>query len=576
MKRLWKYFGHYKKEAVLAPLFKFLEASFELSVPLIVASIIDKGIRGGDSDHIIHMSAVLVSFAVLGVVFALTAQYFAAKLALGYTTELRDDLFMHIIKFSHAEADIMGEDTLITRIINDTMQIQTGINLLFRLVLRSPLIVFGALFMAFMIDFHHAMIFTCIILLLFAVVFFIMKQNVIYYRNVQEGIDRILGKISENLSGVRVLRAFHSQKEEKKEFRKYAEELYIKQKRAGRLSGLMNPLTYSIINLGVIAILQRGAIDIGRGNLSGGEVVALINYMGQILVELLKLANLIILLSKSLACAKRVSDVFELKTSLKDGNLNFNATYKAFDKKRPLIEFQHVNFAYPLSGTNTIEDISFQVMRGETIGIIGGTGSGKTTLINMLPRFYDSTKGCIQIAGHNIKEYSLATLRESIAIVEQSNHLFQGSIASNLRWGKSNAGIEEMEKAAEVAQAKEFIGQKTGGFNSSVARQGRNFSGGQKQRLSIARAIIKDPDILILDDASSALDYLTDARLREEIAKLKNDLTVFIVSQRVAGICNADKIIVLDEGRTVGIGTHKELLESCKIYQEICRSQAIA
>ncbi|MDO4789198.1 MAG: ABC transporter ATP-binding protein [Johnsonella sp.] len=573
MKKLGKYFKHYKKEALLSPLFKLLEAGLELLVPLIVASMIDRGIRGGDTGHILRMTLLLIFFAVSGMLFAITAQYFAAKLALGYVTELRDDLFAHIMRLSHAEADLLGKDTLTTRLVNDTAQIQAGVNLCFRLVLRSPLIVFGALFMASLIDLRQAMIFFVVILLLFLVVFLIMKHNVRRYKSVQKNVDRITGKISENLSGVRVLRAFHAQEGEKKAFNLDAKELNEKQNAAGRLSGLLNPLTYIIINLGIVALLKIGAADVGSKRLSGGELIALVNYMGQILVELLKLANLIILLAKSLASAKRVGEIFDIRSSLREGEEDFKRACESFDAKEGFIEFCEVGFAYPLSSANAIEKISFRVRKGESIGIIGGTGSGKSTLMHLLPRFYDTGEGRILIAGRNIQDYSLSSLRSKIALVDQENRLFQGSIASNLEWGKQNPSEEEMEAAAEAAQALSFIREKRDAFHEKVFQKGRNFSGGQRQRLSIARALIKEADILILDDASSALDYLTDARLREAIGRLKKDLTLFIVSQRVAGIASADRIIVLDEGRIAGMGTHSELLENCGIYQEICRSQ---
>lgn len=573
MKRLGRYFRNYTKEAWLAPLFKLLEAGLELLVPLIIASMIDRGIRGGDTGHILRMSALLVVFAISGMLFAITAQYFAARLAIGYATEIRDDLFRHVMGFSHAEADVLGKDTLITRIVNDTTQIQTGANLCFRLVLRSPLIVFGALFMAFLIDARQAAIFAAVILLLFFVVFIIMKNNVIRYRSVQQSLDRITGKISENLSGIKVLRAFRAQEGEKRAFNLYAEELNAKQNAAGRLSGLLNPLTYVIVNLGIVAVLKTGAADIGSGRLSGGQLVALVNYMGQILVELLKLANLIILLSKSFASARRVADVFEIKSTLREGEEDFKKACESFCEEEGFIEFRKVGFSYPLSSANAIENISFCVRKGENIGIIGGTGSGKSTLMHLLPRFYDVGEGELRIAGRDIRSYSLESLRASIALVDQENRLFRGSIASNLRWGKENASEKELEEAAEAAQAVSFIREKKDAFAESVLQKGRNFSGGQRQRLSIARAFIKDAKILILDDASSALDYLTEARLREAIRVWKKRLTLFTVSQRVASIASADRILVLDEGRIAGAGTHEELLENCGVYREICRSQ---
>ncbi|EHI56098.1 hypothetical protein HMPREF9333_00628 [Johnsonella ignava ATCC 51276] len=587
MLKLIKYLKNYKKEAVLSPLFKFFEAGLELLAPLIIAKMIDIGIKNADKTYIIKMGLLIIVFSFVGLVCAILAQYFAAKAAVGFSTGLRDDLFRHIMSLSMNEADSVGRDTLIARVINDTDQIQMGLNLTFRLVLRSPLIVFGALFMAFTIDGFEALIFAGVILLLCITVVLIMSKSVIYYKNVQKKLDAVLGKISENLAGVRVIRAFSQQEVQKEEFNSISNSLMREQVFAGKLSALMNPITYMIINFGIIAILYTGAVRVYTGRLTQGAVVALVNYMGQILVELLKLANLIILMSRSYACTKRVLGVFDIKNSLIGGELDlgdvfdrvYGSDYKYHDKDDkngvfpPVIEFDNTGFVYPESGAHAVEGINFSIKRGQTIGIIGATGSGKTTLINLIPRFYDATSGSVKIAGSNIKDYTIESLRKHISVVGQKSLLFSGTIKSNLKWGDSDADDAQLEQALEIAQGKEIIDLKHDGLESEIEQLGRNLSGGQKQRISIARSLVRMPEILILDDSSSALDYLTDFKLRKAISGLDKNMTVIIVSQRVSSIKNADMIIVLDEGRIAGIGTHEELVKSCLLYHEICSSQ---
>lgn len=584
MLNLLKYLKNYKKESVLSPLFKFLEAGLELMAPLIIARIIDIGIKNADRGYIIKMGLLIIGFSLIGLVCAILAQYFAAKAAVGFATGLRDDLFKHIMSLSRAETDRLGKSTLVTRVINDTDQIQSGLNLTFRLALRSPLIVFGAVFMAFTIDGFEALIFIGVTTLLFITVAFIMSKSINYYKQVQKKLDKVLEKISENLSGVRVIRAFSRQEAEKAEFYAASDKLMKKQVFVGKISALMNPITYMIINFGIIVILQTGAVRVNNGKLTQGQVVALVNYMGQILVELLKLANLIILMSRSYACTKRVIDIFNITDSLKDGEFDFlklwQETYEsgsctASDSAvPPAIEFEEAGFAYPESPAQAVSKLSFKVEYGETIGIIGATGSGKTTLINLIPRFYDATEGRIKLAGLNIRDYTIKSLREGISVVEQKSRLFKGTIASNLKWGRADAKDEDLLKALKTAQAEDILKSKNEGLAARIEQLGRNLSGGQKQRLSIARSLVRAPKIIILDDSSSALDYLTDFNLRKAIAKLS--MTTIIVSQRVSSIRNADKILVLDDGKAAGIGTHKELLKLCPVYREICSSQLSA
>ncbi|MBO1871621.1 ABC transporter ATP-binding protein [Lachnoanaerobaculum sp. Marseille-Q4761] len=571
MLRLVRYLKDYKKESVLAPLFKFLEAAFELLVPLVIAKIIDVGIANKDSDYIIKMGILLVSLAVIGLSSAIVAQYFSAKAATGFGTKLRDDLFAHILSFSHAETDILGRDTLVTRVTNDSDQVQNGVNRFFRLVLRSPFIVAGAFIMSFNIDAKMSIIAFTVIVILAIIVSVIMSKSIGLYRNVQRKLDKVLGKTGENLSGIRVIRAFSKEESEVSEYNDATKDLYNDQVMVGNISALLNPLTYVVVNLGIVAILQAGAIQVNIGNLSTGQVVALINYMSQILVELVKLANLIILLAKASACAKRINEIFDIKSSIKGGKLKLEINNFEGD----IISFEDVGFAYPKSKQEALSDISFCIKKGETIGIIGGTGSGKSSLINLIPRFYDISRGKIKLAGKDIKEYSIESIRENIALVEQKSRLFRGDIKSNLLWGDNNASEQELYEAATIAQAVDVINSKENKLNSEVAMYGNNFSGGQKQRLSIARSLVKKAGILILDDSSSALDYATDSRLRKAIKQIKN-ITTLIVSQRIVSIKNADRIIVLDDGKIVGIGTHDELLESNSIYREIYNSQIMS
>jgi putative uncharacterized protein (fragment) len=571
MLRLIRYLKDYKKESVLAPLFKFLEAAFELLVPLVIAKIIDVGIANKDSDYIIKMGILLVSLAVIGLSSAIVAQYFSAKAATGFGTKLRDDLFAHILSFSHAETDILGRDTLVTRVTNDSDQVQNGVNRFFRLVLRSPFIVAGAFIMSFNIDAKMSIIAFTVIVILAIIVSVIMSKSIGLYRNVQRKLDKVLGKTGENLSGIRVIRAFSKEESEVSEYNDATKDLYNDQVMVGNISALLNPLTYVVVNLGIVAILQAGAIQVNIGNLSTGQVVALINYMSQILVELVKLANLIILLAKASACAKRINEIFDIKSSIKGGKLKLEINNFEGD----VISFEDVGFAYPKAKQEALSDISFCIKKGETIGIIGGTGSGKSSLINLIPRFYDISRGKIKLAGKDIKEYSLESIRENIALVEQKSRLFRGDIKSNLLWGDNNASEQELYEAATIAQAVDVINFKENKLNSEVAMYGNNFSGGQKQRLSIARSLVKKAGILILDDSSSALDYATDSRLRKAIKQIKN-ITTLIVSQRIVSIKNADRIIVLDDGKIVGIGTHDELLESNPIYREIYNSQIMS
>ena len=571
MLRLVRYLKDYKIESVLAPLFKFLEAAFELLVPLVIAKIIDIGIGNKNSNYIIKMGILLVTLAVIGLISAIVAQYFSAKAATGFGTKLRDDLFAHILQFSHAETDILGRETLVTRITNDSDQVQNGVNRFFRLVLRSPFIVAGAFVMSFNIDAKMSLIAFTVIVILSIIVAFIMSKSIGLYRNVQRKLDKVLGKTGENLTGIRVIRAFSKEKSEIGEYDTATEDLYNDQLRVGNISALLNPLTYVVVNLGIVAILQSGGIQVNIGNLTTGQVVALINYMSQILVELVKFANLIILLAKASACAKRINEIFDIKSSINGGNSEL--VLNDFDGE--IITFENVGFAYPKSKEEAISDITFSVRKGETIGIIGGTGSGKSSLINLIPRFYDISRGSIKIADRDIKEYTLDSIRKNVALVEQKSRLFRGNIRNNLLWGDNSATDEALYEAADIAQATDVINSKEDKLDSEVAMYGNNFSGGQKQRLSIARSLVKRAGILILDDSSSALDYATDSRLRKAIKEIKN-ITTLIVSQRIVSIKNADRIIVLDDGKIVGIGTHDELLENNPIYKEIYNSQIMA
>ena len=571
MLRLARYLKEYKLESALAPLFKLLEATFELLVPIVIARIIDIGIAGRDSNYIIKMGVLLVTLAVIGLTSAIIAQYFSAKAATGFGTKLRDDLFAHILGFSHAEIDVLGRDTLVTRVTNDSDQVQNGINRFFRLVLRSPFIVAGAFIMSFNIDPRMSMIALTVIAVLAITVALIMSKSIRLYRNVQKKLDRVLGKTGENLTGIRVIRAFSKESSEVAEYENATKDLYNDQVLVGDISALLNPLTYVVVNLGIVAILKAGAVQVNIGNLTTGQVVALINYMSQILVELVKFANLIILLSKASACAKRINEIFDIKCSLKGGSKELDLS----DCNGDIITFENVGFAYPKAKEEALSDISFSIKKGETIGIIGGTGSGKSSLINLIPRFYDINRGSIKLAGKDIKEYSLDSIRKNVALVEQKSRLFRGNIRDNLLWGNENADDGELFEAAQTAQAMDIINSKERRLDSEVAMYGNNFSGGQKQRLSIARSLVKKAGILILDDSSSALDYATDSKLRKAIRQIK-DITTIIVSQRIVSIKNADRIVVLDDGKIVGIGNHEELLENNPIYREIYNSQVMS
>jgi ABC-type multidrug transport system fused ATPase/permease subunit len=575
MIKLVKYLKGYLAEAIMAPLFKSLEAVFELLVPMIVARIIDLGIGNKDDHYIVKMSVLLLALGVLGWGSSIIAQYFSAKAAIGMGTALRDHLFRHVMSLPLHETDKIGRSSLITRLTNDTNQVQDGVNRTFRLVLRSPLIVLGSFIMAAAIKLQETMIFGCVILLLSIIVAVIMKKNIQLFRIVQSKLDAVLNESSNNLTGVRIIRAFSREKEEIKLSNAANERLATEQIHASRISALMNPLTYVVVNMGIIAILRKGSLDVQAGTLSRGEVVALINYMSQILTELIKFANVLILMSKASASAKRINEVFALTDATKQGMQDAGKAYDRLntDSDVPAIEFQNVGFAYPGSSKEAISNISFRVKSGETLGIIGGTGSGKSTIIKLMSRFYDATGGRIMIAGENIEAYSLSSLRKTIGIVEQNTRLFQGTIASNLRWGKQTAGDDELMKAVTMAQGANIIAEKRNGLLSEVQQLGRNYSGGQRQRLSIARALVHNPKILILDDASSALDFMTEAALRKEITAMGKDTTVINVTQRVSGVINADAILVLDNGRMVGFGRHEELIKSCEVYQEICLSQ---
>ena len=566
MKSLIKYLKDYKKETVLAPLFKMLEASFELMVPLVMAAMIDTGILAGDKPYIIKMGALLVLLAVVGLVSAVTAQYFSAKAAVGFATQLRNALFAHIQGLSYVELDTIGTSTLITRMTSDVNQIQGGVNLTLRLLLRSPFIVFGAMIMAFTVDVEAAFTFVVVIPLLSIVVFGIMIWSMPLYKKVQAALDKILGKTRENLAGARVIRAFCKEESEIEEFNCENQKLLNAQVFVGKISAAMNPVTYIIVNIGLVALLWTGAIRVDGGIITQGAVVALVNYMSQILVELIKLANLIIQLTKALACANRVEKIFEIENSMVNSNTCELSEVNA-------IEFNHVGLTYAGAGDESLTDIDFTIKKGETIGIIGGTGSGKTSVINLIPRFYDVTKGNICINGKDIKEYNIDELRAMIGIVPQKAVLFKGTIRENLLWGNENASSLDLQKALEISQAKEFVDNKENGIDFKVNQGGKNLSGGQKQRLTIARAIVRNPEILILDDSASALDFATDAKLRASIKNMRDDMTVIIVSQRASSIQHADKIIVMDDGEVAGIGTHESLIQNNEIYQEIYYSQ---
>ncbi|MBE5831627.1 MAG: ABC transporter ATP-binding protein [Butyrivibrio sp.] len=567
MRKLLVYLKDYKKEAILGPLFKLLEASFELLVPLVIAALIDKGIAGHDNSQIIKMCLLLLLLAVVGYISAVTAQYFAAKAAAGFAAKVKRALFDNIQKLSFSDMDRVGTSAMITRMTSDMNQVQQGVNMTIRLLLRSPFVVFGAMVMAFTIDFRQALIFLVTIILLFAVVGAIMVWSIPRYGKIQSGLDTLLRLTRENHTGVRVIRAFGLEEQEKKNFHSHNDELMKLQRHVGGVSALMNPVTFAILNLSVAYLIYKGAIYVNMGELSQGQVVALYNYMSQILVELIKFANLVLTITKAIACGNRIEELMEMKSSMKDGTVTEFIPYENH------IEFNDVSMKYQGDSEESLSNISFTVKRGEKIGVIGGTGSGKSSLISLIPRFYDTSSGNVKIDGRDVKEYKLEALRERIGIVPQKAVLFHGTIRDNLKWGKENATDEELYEALKIAQAKEVVDGKENGLDYMVAQSGKNFSGGQRQRLTIARALVRKPEILILDDSASALDYLTDRKLREAIAGMQNPPTTFIVSQRTSSVLSCDKIIVLDNGAVAGIGTHDELLSSCELYREIYDSQ---
>ncbi len=575
MKKLLKYLKDYKLESVMGPLFKMLEASFELFVPLVMANIIDTGIKNADQPYIWKMCGMLILLAAIGLTCSLTAQYFSAKAAVGFGTALRNDLFRHINSLSYREIDTIGTSTLITRMTSDINQVQSGVNLVLRLFLRSPFIVFGAMIMAFQVNVRAALIFVVAIPLLSIVVFGILLISMPLYKKVQKQLDRVLLTTRENLLGARVVRAFNRQQDEMKKFDEENSLLVNSQVFVGKISALMNPVTYVIVNGATIILIWTGAWQVEGGIITQGAVVALVNYMSQILVELVKLANLIITISKSLACANRISAVFGETSSIEDkADAAVLAANAGDAQEQPAkVEFASMDFAYAGSSENALSQISFQAMRGQTIGIIGGTGSGKSTLVNLIPRFYDATGGRVLVDGVNVKDMPLQALREKIGIVPQKAVLFKGTLRDNIRWGKPDATDEEIYHALEIAQARDFVDSKDEGLDLMIQQGGKNLSGGQKQRLTIARALVRNPEILVLDDSASALDFATDAALRKAIRENTKDMTVFLVSQRATTIKNADQILVLDDGNLVGRGTHKELLDTCEVYREICFSQ---
>lgn len=569
MWKLLRFIKNYKKESILAPLFKLLEASFELFVPMVMAAMIDVGIVQGDYGYIGKIGAVLILLAVVGLTASLTAQYFAAKAAVGFAAKLKRELFAYIQKLSFSDMDSIGSSTMITRMTSDVNQVQAGVNLVLRLFLRSPIIVFGAMIMSFSIDVKAALVFVVAIPLLSVVVFGVMVLTIPMYRRVQNGLDCLLGRTRENLTGARVLRGFNKQQEETEAFIRENEVLNGLQMAVGRISALMNPITYLIINGAVIFLLWIGAIRVNAGWITQGEVVALVNYMSQILVELVKLANLIVNVNKAVACGNRIQEIFDRKPGLmeeKEGKIGDKTVENA-------VVFEHVGMKYPGASEESLTDVHFSARFGQTIGIIGGTGAGKTSLVHLIPRFYDYTSGKVLVEGIDVREWQLDELREQIGIVLQKSVLFQGTIRSNLLWGKKDATEEEMWEALRIAQAEDFVRRKKNGLDEIVEQEGKNFSGGQRQRLAIARALVRRPDILILDDSASALDYATDAKLRAAIREELTDMTLFIVSQRTASVRYADKIIVLEDGNVVGMGKHEDLLDTCEVYREIYESQ---
>ena len=590
MKRLFSYMKDYKLESILGPLFKMLEASFELFVPLVVARMVDVGIRGRDSGYIFKMGGVLVLLALIGLACSLTAQYFAAKAATGAATSLRNDLFSHIGRLSYTEIDTVGTSTLITRMTSDINQVQSGINMTLRLLLRSPFVVFGAMVMAFTVDVRSAFVFVVTIPVLCVVVFGIMAVSMPLYKSVQRQLDKVLLTTRENLLGVRVIRAFNRQKSETEKFDRENGNLVRMQVFVGKISALLNPVTYVIINIAVVAVIWVGAEQADSGIITQGKVIALVNYMSQILVELIKMANLIIIISKAVACMNRVDSIFKVESSIEDkgrhgsrkpGSQNSGSQNSGPQNsgpqnpglRIPKVEFKDMEFVYAGAKEPALKDISFCAMAGQTIGVIGGTGSGKSTLVNLIPRFYDAASGQVLVDGTDVKEYSLDELRDKTGVVPQKSVLFKGTLRDNMRWGKQDASDEEIYRALDTAQAREFVDSKGEGLDLYIDQGGHNLSGGQRQRLTIARALVRRPEVLIMDDSASALDFATDARLRKAIRENTGDMTVFIVSQRATTIKSADTILVLDEGRLAGMGTHKELLKDCQVYREICLSQ---
>ena len=595
MKRLFSYMKDYKLESVLGPLFKMLEASFELFVPLVVACMVDVGIRGRDSGYILKMGGVLVLLALIGLACSLTAQYFAAKAATGAATSLRNDLFSHIGRLSYTEIDTVGTATLITRMTSDINQVQSGINMTLRLLLRSPFVVFGAMVMAFTVDVRSAFVFVVTIPVLCVVVFGIMAVSMPLYKSVQRQLDKVLLTTRENLLGVRVIRAFNRQKSETEKFDRENGNLVRMQVFVGKISALLNPVTYVIINIAVVAVIWVGAEQADSGIITQGKVIALVNYMSQILVELIKMANLIIIISKAVACMNRVDSIFKVESSIEDkgrsgsrkpGSQNSGSQNSGPQNpgpqnpgsqnpglRIPKVEFKDMEFVYAGAKEPALKDISFCAMAGQTIGVIGGTGSGKSTLVNLIPRFYDAASGQVLVDGTDVREYSLDELRDKTGVVPQKSVLFKGTLRDNMRWGKQDASDEEIYRALDTAQAREFVDSKGEGLDLYIDQGGHNLSGGQRQRLTIARALVRRPEVLIMDDSASALDFATDARLRKAIRENTGDMTVFIVSQRATTIKSADTILVLDEGRLAGMGTHKELLKDCQVYREICLSQ---
>ena len=578
MKRLLSYMCAYKKESILGPLFKMLEASFELFVPLVVASMVDVGIANRSVSYVVRMGGLLLLLAVIGLTCSLTAQYFAAKAATGTATALRNNLFSHIGTLSYTEIDTIGTSTLITRMTSDINQVQNGINMTLRLLLRSPFVVFGAMIMAFTVDAHTAMVFAVTIPVLCVVVFGIMLISMPLYQSVQKQLDKVLLATRENLMGVRVIRAFNRQANEREKFEEENGSLVKLQVFVGKISALLNPVTYVIINIATVAVIWVGAKRVDAGMISQGKVIALVNYMSQILVELIKMANLIILISKAVACMRRVDSVFAIENSIEE-KTHENKTQDVKEKKQEIraetakVEFDHVDFTYAGAKSDSLTDISFKAMKGQTIGVIGGTGSGKSTLVNLIPRFYDVREGKVLIDGEDVRDLPLTELRHTIGVVPQRAVLFKGTLRDNMRWGKEDATDEEIWHALDVAQARDFIEAKGEGLDLVIDQGGHNLSGGQRQRLTIARALVRDPQILIMDDSASALDFATDARLRKAIRENTKDMTVFIVSQRATTIRNADTILVLDDGKLAGMGSHKQLLKECDVYREICLSQ---